>query len=77
MSCSDCRYFVQGGDVLVLEVDRHLDEPVLMFPLFFMSMAVMLMAAVFVVLMLLMSAHTASWLPFEPPPQPLLGKEGQ
>jgi hypothetical protein len=45
--------------VLVLQLDGHLDESVLMLPLFVMSVAVMLMAAVLVVLMFLMSAHTA------------------
>jgi hypothetical protein len=43
--------------VLVLKLDRHLDEPMLMLPLFVMSVAVMLMAAMLVVFILLMSAH--------------------
>jgi hypothetical protein len=43
--------------VLVLELDRHLDEPVLMRSLFVMSVAVMLIAAMLIVFMLLTYTH--------------------
>jgi hypothetical protein len=61
--CELRRNFVQGRDVFILELDGHFDEPMLMFTLFVMSVGMMLMAAVLVVLMFLMSAHTTPSFP--------------
>ena len=41
-----CRHLVQGRDVLVLKLDRHLDEPVLMLLVVGMTVAAVLLVFV-------------------------------
>ncbi len=52
---------VQGRDVLVLELDGHLDQAVFVFPVLIMPVALMPMAAVFVMFMFII--HDTTLLP--------------